>query len=123
MKIKLLVSMALLFSFFLAASYTASGQDMTITGKVLDEAGVPVIGASVIESGTQNGAITDLDGNYILEVGPGSTIEISSIGFKSVTLQVTETRTVYDVTLAQDTELLDEVVVVGYGTMKRRDHQ
>lgn len=121
MKIKLLVSMALLFSFFLAASYTASGQDMTITGKVLDEAGVPVIGASVIESGTQNGAITDLDGNYILEVGPGSTIEISSIGFKSVTIQVTETRTVYDVTLAQDTELLDEVVVVGYGTMKRSD--
>lgn len=118
MKSKLIVSVALLF-FCLALS--AQGQKVTITGKILDEAGEPVIGASVIESGTQNGAIADLDGNYILEVGAGSVVDVSSIGFKTVQIQVTGTQTVYNITLAQDTELLEEVVVVGYGTMKRSD--
>ena len=99
----------------------AAQERITVTGKILDESGVPVIGASVIEDGTQNGAITDLDGNYILEVRTGAVLTVSSIGYKDVKITVLDDRTVYNATLAEDSELLDEVVVVGYGTMKRSD--
>ena len=99
----------------------AAQEKITVTGKVIDEAGIPVIGASVIEDGTQNGAITDLDGNYILEVSSGAALTVSSIGYKDVHLTLTGSQTVYNVTMSEDSELLDEVVVVGYGTMKRSD--
>lgn len=99
----------------------AQENEITVTGKVTDQTGLPVIGASIIESGTQNGAITDLDGNYTLEVEDGATLTVSSIGFKDSQIIVTSGQTVYNVTLAEDRELLDEVVVVGYGTMKRSD--
>ena len=99
----------------------AQENEITVTGKVTDQTGLPVIGASIIESGTQNGAITDLDGNYTLEVEEGATLTVSSIGFKDSQITVTAGQTVYNVTLAEDRELLDEVVVVGYGTMKRSD--
>ena len=117
MKSKLFACMALLF-FCLSM---AAQERITVTGKILDESGVPVIGASVIEDGTQNGAITDLDGNYILEVRTGAVLTVSSIGYKDVKITVLDDRTVYNATLAEDSELLDEVVVVGYGTMKRSD--
>ena len=110
--------MALLFFFFLPM---AAQEKVTVSGKVLDEAGVPVIGASVIEDGTQNGAITDLDGNYILEVSAGSSLTVSSIGYKDVNIVLLDDQTVYNITMAEDSQLLDEVVVVGYGTMKRSD--
>ena len=110
--------MALLFFFFLPM---AAQEKVTVSGKVLDEAGVPVIGASVIEDGTQNGAITDLDGNYILEVSAGSSLTVSSIGYKDVKIVLLDDQTVYNITMAEDSQLLDEVVVVGYGTMKRSD--
>ena len=73
MKSKLFTCMALLF-FCLSL---AAQEKITVTGKVIDEAGIPVIGASVIEDGTQNGAITDLDGNYILEVSSGAALTVS----------------------------------------------
>ena len=110
--------MALLF---FCLTLAAQGQKVTVTGKIIDKTGLPVIGASVIENGTQNGAITDLDGNYILEVGEGATLTVSSIGFKDASFTVTSGQTVYNATLQEDNELLDEVVVVGYGTMKRSD--
>ena len=110
--------MALLF---FCLSLAAQSQKVTVTGKILDQTGLPVIGASVIEDGTQNGAITDLDGNYILEVTQGATMTVSSIGYKDIQLTVTSGQTVYNATLQEDSELLDEVVVVGYGTMKRSD--
>ncbi len=118
MRSKLFTCMALLF---FCLSLSAQEQKVTVSGKIVDESGVPVIGASVIEDGTQNGAITDLDGNYILEVRPGSSLTVSSIGYKDVHLTVYDSQTVYNATMSEDTELLDEVVVVGYGTMKRSD--
>ena len=113
MKGKLIASLA-----FLLLGVAALAQTVRISGTVVDAVG-PVIGASVIESGTNNGAITDLDGNFVLNVRPGATIEISSIGYKTQVIPV-GTRTVFNVTLEDDTELLEEVVVVGYGVQKKK---
>ena len=118
MKSKIITCLAMLIT---GLPLMAQENEITVTGKVTDQTGLPVIGASIIESGTQNGAITDLDGNYTLEVEAGATLIVSSIGFKDSQITVTSGQTVYNVTLAEDRELLDEVVVVGYGTMKRSD--
>ena len=91
-----------------------------VTGRVTDNTGEGVIGASVIEKGTTNGAITDLDGNYAISVKQGATLVFSSIGYKEQEIAVGN-QSVINVLLLEDTELLDEVVVVGYGTMKRSD--
>jgi len=115
MKSKLFTCLALLF-----LSLSLMAQTKTVTGKVIDETGQPVIGASVMESGTQNGAITDLDGNYSINVSKGVSLTVSSIGYKDYVFVVSD-QSVYNVTLAEDRELLDEVVVVGYGTMKKSD--
>ena len=104
----------------LMLTLSAMAQTKTITGRIIDNTGYGVIGASVIEKGTTNGAITDLDGNYTLSVGVGKTVVISCIGYKNEEAVIGES-SVYDFTLADDTELLDEVVVVGYGTMKKSD--
>ena len=80
----------------------------------------PVIGASVMEKGTQNGAVTDLDGNYVITVKPGATLVFSSIGYATQEIEVGSQSRI-NVLLKEDTEFLDEVVVVGYGTMKRSD--
>ena len=98
---------------------TALFAQTKVTGTVSDDIG-PVIGASVMEKGTSNGAITDLDGNYVITVKPGATLVFSSIGDATQEIAV-GSRTVINVLLKEDTEFLDEVVVVGYGTMKRSD--
>ena len=90
-----------------------------VTGTVTDNVG-PVIGASVMEKGTSNGAITDLDGNYTITVRPGATLVFSSIGYATQEIAV-GSQSVINVVLGEDTQFLDEVVVVGYGTMKRSD--
>ena len=90
-----------------------------VTGTVTDNVG-PVIGASVMEKGTNNGAITDLDGNYTITVRPGATLVFSSIGYATQEIAV-GSQSVINVVLGEDTEFLDEVVVVGYGTMKKSD--
>ena len=114
MKSKLFTCLAMLF-----LSFSLMAQTKQISGTVVDEVG-PVAGASVIEKGTQNGAVTDLDGKWTLSVPQGATIVISSIGYKDVELLV-GSQNVYNATLQEDRQLLDEVVVVGYGTMKRSD--
>ncbi len=90
-----------------------------VTGTVTDDIG-PVIGASVMEKGTSNGAITDLDGNYVITVKPGATLVFSSIGYAMQEI-VVGSQSVINVKLSEDAEFLDEVVVVGYGTMKKSD--
>ena len=90
-----------------------------VTGTVSDNMG-PAIGVSVVEKGTQNGVITDLDGNYVITVKPGATLVFSSIGYATQEI-VVGSQSVIDVLLKEDAEFLDEVVVVGYGTMKRSD--
>ncbi|WP_287677004.1 TonB-dependent receptor [Bacteroides sp.] len=95
-------------------------QNIEITGTVLDGSKMPIIGASVLEKGTTNGIITDFDGNFNLSVSPNGTLSISYVGYKTQEIPVNG-QTRFNVTLIEDTELLDEVVVVGYGTMKKSD--
>ncbi|MCQ2147461.1 MAG: TonB-dependent receptor [Bacteroidales bacterium] len=115
---KRFTKMILLTVAILAGSISAMAQQITATGVVKDSQGVAVIGASVIQTGTNNGVITDLDGAFSLSVPSGATIEISSIGYKTVS--VTAGRDL-SITLQDDNELLDEVVVVGYGVQKKSD--
>ena len=90
-----------------------------ITGTVVDAQG-PVIGASVVEKGKSgNGAITDFDGNFTLNVSPGATIVVSYIGYVTQEIKVGN-QSNFNITLVDDDALLDEVVVVGYGTMKKK---
>lgn len=91
-----------------------------ISGQVLDSSRMSVIGANVVEKGTTNGVITDLDGNFSLNVSPGAVIEVSFIGFATQEIKVGN-NTTFNIVMKEDTEVLDEVVVVGYGTMKKRD--
>ena len=93
-------------------------QTKKVSGTVVDAMG-PVIGASIMEKGTSNGTVTDLDGNYSLSVGPNATLVITYVGFKTQEIRVgNETR--LDVTLEEDNTNLDEVVVIGYGTQKKK---
>ena len=89
-----------------------------ITGTVVDAQG-PVIGASVMEKGTTNGTVTDFDGNFTLNVNPGATIVLSYIGYETQEIKVGNQST-FNITLNEDDAVLDEVVVVGYGTMKKK---
>ncbi len=91
-------------------------QVQVITGTVVDTHGEPVIGANVVEKGTTNGGLTDIDGNFSLRVAPGTTIQVSFVGYKTVEVKAAPNM---KVVLAEDTELLDEVVVVGYGTQTK----
>ena len=108
-------------TFMLAILATAAlfAQNKTVTGVVTDDIG-PVIGASVMEKGTNNGAITDLDGQYTITVKAGATLVYSSIGYATQEI-VVGSQSVINVKLSEDAEFLDEVVVVGYGTMKKSD--
>ena len=88
-----------------------------IKGTIKDSKGEPIIGATILEKGTSNGTITDYDGNFILEIFTNSNIEVSYIGYKAQTINP-KGKEVY-ITLKEDAEVLDEVVVVGYGTEKK----
>ena len=93
-------------------------QTKKVSGTVVDATG-PVIGASIMEKGTSNGTVTDLDGNYSLSVGPNATLVVTYVGFKPYEVRVgNESR--IDVTLEEDNTNLDEVVVIGYGTQKKK---
>lgn len=95
-------------------------QQFKITGTVKDDTGVPLAGASVIEKGTANGTQTDFDGNFVLEAtNSNAVLVVSYIGFETQEIQVNGQSTI-DVTLNSGVSSLDEVVVIGYGTQKRR---
>lgn len=93
-------------------------QPRKVTGQVRDALGEPIIGANVVVKGTTNGTITDIDGNFSLEVPEGALLVFSYIGYTDKTIPVGN-QTVLAVSLAEDTQKLDEVVVVGYGTQKK----
>lgn len=97
-----------------------SKQTKQVKGRVVDVAGEPVIGATIKELGTSNGTITDFNGNFVLKVGGASTLEVSYIGYKSQQVKPVAGQDL-QLILKEDTEMLDEVVVVGYGTMKKSD--
>lgn len=97
------------------ASVLSVMQSVSVKGQVLDGDGIPVIGASILEKGTTNGVITDIDGNYSLNVSSkNAVIVISYIGYKTVELKASDPG-LANVVLKEDTEVLEEVVVVGYG--------
>lgn len=111
------VSLLVLMSLF---SFTASAQTSTVTGTVTDENG-PLPGVTILLKGTSNGVVTDFDGNYtITDVPANGVLVYSYVGFLTEEIQVNG-RSEISVTLTQDVSTLDEVVVVGYGTMKRSD--
>ena len=87
-----------------------------VSGRILDSSGQPVPGASVIEKGTTNGVDTDIDGKFTISVKSGSSLEVSCIGYETVSVAASEN---LSVTLKEDTQFLDEVVVVGFGTQKK----
>ncbi len=98
----------------------ALSQNITVTGSVLDEAGEPLIGATVQQKGASNGIATDIDGKFKLSVPKNATLLVSYVGYTSQSVAV-EGRTNITITLKENAEVLDEVVVVGYGQMKRSD--
>ena len=98
----------------------ANAQNLTVTGTVTDNLG-PVIGASIQVEGTSNGCITDIDGNYTLpNVPANATLVFSYIGYQTQKIAVGG-KTKIDVKLAEDSQLLQEVVVVGYGVQRKSD--
>jgi len=94
---------------------------INVKGKVVDENGEPMIGAGVIVAGTTTGTMTDMDGNFTLSVPADATLQISSVGFKDVTVAVGGRTDLGTISIHTDNELLDQVVVIGYGTQKKAD--
>lgn len=95
-----------------------TGKATTIIGKVVDENGEPIIGANVLVAGTTTGVITDIDGNYKLEAPFGSSLQISYIGYTTQTVKAGQKSIIK---MKEDSKTLEEVVVVGYGVMKKKD--
>ena len=91
-----------------------------VTGVITDDKGEPIVGANVIEKGSTNGTVTNVDGNFTIDVSEGSILLISYVGYDTYEIKVTA-KTSYNIVLKEDSEALDEVVVVGYGTMKKKE--
>lgn len=101
-----------------AVTVSQQQDQITITGTISDNMG-PIAGVNVVEKGTTNGIITDMDGKFSLRVAKGAVLQVSYIGFVTQEIKV-GSRTNINVKLIEDTQALDEVVVVGYGVQKKR---
>lgn len=116
----LILFLALSFWIFAPDNLIAqTDQTIQAAGKVLDTAGEPIIGGSVVQKGTANGTITDVDGNFRLEVPAGAVIEIQYLGYITQELVITGNKPL-SVVLKEDVQKLEEVVVIGYGTRQRK---
>lgn len=104
-----------------AGQVSSLSKKKPVTGVIKDETGEPIPGVSVAVKGTTIGTITDADGKYSLEVPEGGILVFSFVGYEKQEITA-DNKTSIDVVLAEDTKILDEVVVVGYGTIKKRDH-
>tara|TARA_R110002049_G_scaffold993_2_gene7111 strand:- start:58670 stop:59281 length:612 start_codon:yes stop_codon:yes gene_type:complete len=113
-----LILLICIFGFTFSNSFA---QNITVTGVVSDESGIPLPGVNVIEKGTSNGASTDFDGNYSIKVlGANAKLVISYLGYVTKEINVAGKKSI-NVSLEPDTQSLDEVVVIGYGTTKKSD--
>lgn len=118
---KKLMKTGMLSAFMWILSLGMFAQNITVTGTVIDGQGEPLIGVSIMVVGTGNGTVTDFDGNYTLNnIAPNANLEVSYVGMKTQNIAV-DGRTTIDIIMSDDTELLDEVVVVGYGTARKGD--
>ena len=104
----------------LQATMPAFSQTKTVTGTVTDALGEPLIGASVLVQGTSNGVITNIDGKYSIQVTPENTLEFSYVGMQKQAIRV-GSQSVIDVQMKDDSQMLAETVVIGYGSAKKRD--
>ena len=95
-------------------------QKRVITGRVVDENGAAIIGANIVEIGTKNGTVTDIDGNFSIQIEKDAVLKITYIGYLEQNVNASE-RSVINITLLDDTKALEEVVVVGYGTVKKSE--
>lgn len=102
----------------IAEKLSVAQQKKSITGFVTDATGEPIIGANVIEKGTINGIITDIDGKFTLSVNPGAIVQVSYIGYNTQEIKITNQPTL-NVKLVEDTQALNEIVVVGYGVQRK----
>ncbi len=119
MKITAILLFSSLFCSLAAFSGTADQQQKKhLTGRVTDESGIPIVGANVVEAGTTNGSITDIEGHFSFDVASNATIRITYIGYLEQNIN-TAGLTKIDITLVEDTKSLEEVVVVGYGVQKK----
>ena len=106
---------------FLSLICFAAFAQKTVTGTVKDATGEPMIGVSVVVDGTSIGSVTDLDGNFTIQKVPeNATLKISYVGYKEQKLQVAG-KSSFQIVMDEDNQGLDEVVVIGYGTVKKRD--
>ena len=117
MKLSRIISCLLLS---VAVNICAYAQNVTVRGQVKDDAGEPLMAAAVAQVGTGNGTVTDMDGNYSITVPSNASLQFSFMGYVTQTISVNG-RSVINVTLSEDEELLDEVVVIGYGVQKKSD--
>jgi outer membrane receptor protein involved in Fe transport len=114
----LLVCMCSLGAYVAGAQTAASGSPMSVSGVVLESTGVPAIGAFVLQRGTSNGTMTDVDGKFTINVTSDAVLEVTLMGFETQLVPVNG-NSVLSITLKEDSQLLEEVVVVGYGTTKK----
>ena len=106
---------------FLASACVASAGAVVVTGNVSDPGGEPLIGATVSVAGTGKATVTDIEGNFSIDADKGKSIKVSYVGFSPRTVKISDGKTVYNITLNEDSQNLDEIVVVGYGTQKRSE--
>ncbi len=118
MKTKRILMLLSVLALFMSVPFAVSAAPITVNGTVVDETGEPVIGATVMVKGTSVGASTDLDGKFSFHAGKGAKIIVTSVGYTSVEVKA---QPELKIILKEDQALLDEVVVIGYGQVKRRD--
>lgn len=118
---KVLSTVAIAFAVLACSGVSALAQTHRLTGTVVDQQGLPVVGASILIEGTSSGVVTDADGKYVFEsISSDATIIVSCLGYVDQIRQVGGA-SVLDFTLAEDSEMLDAVVMVGYGVQKKSD--
>lgn len=103
-----------------AANAVSDGKSRTVTGHVTDQSGEALIGATIKVKGSNKGTISDMDGNYTIECPNGSVLEISYVGFDTQEIKVAN-NSKFDITLTETSNSLNELVVIGYGTVKKKD--
>ncbi len=109
------------FVFLLTVTFSLSicAQNISVSGTVVDDTGEPLLGATVMQKGTQHGVATDLDGNFTISVPAKAVLVVSYIGYDNKEVPVNG-QTHLDITLSTNATMLDEVVAIGYGTVKKK---
>lgn len=114
------IAICYILAFIICFPTTAMAQNISVKGQVFDSLGEPIIGASILENNTTNGTITNFDGKFSLRVSENAVIKISYIGYFSQSFKITKESNL-KVILKEDTQMLEETVVIGYGSMKKSD--